>query len=143
MYRNSKPVSVSDSMLAEEMTAEAQAGLLPAFFEAPPEDYVTAQHDFHPPASQSHANTYLAFRAGDRIRIHNRDPASGWWDGELMETSAGPVPEVQRRRGWLPSNHVVEESLMEDDVGINEGVPVVLPETDTDTFISIGFPQSR
>lgn len=52
------------------------------------DEYVLALHDFTPEAA-----TCLAFRAGQVIRVLNRD-ASGWWDGEL-----------DGARGWFPSNY--------------------------------------
>ena|SRR5258707_6511967 len=55
------------------------------------EDYVLAMHDFVPAATNVQC---LSFRAGQVIRVHNRDP-TGWWDGEL-----------EGRRGWFPSNYV-------------------------------------
>ncbi|KAI0304490.1 ras guanine nucleotide exchange factor domain-containing protein [Multifurca ochricompacta] len=54
-------------------------------------EYVLAMHDYVP--EQRNA-TCLAFRAGQVIRVLNRDP-SGWWDGEL-----------DGNRGWFPSNYV-------------------------------------
>jgi hypothetical protein len=58
----------------------------------PPEpDFARALHDFVPSAGST---TCLSFKAGQLIRIHNKD-ASGWWDAE-----------VDGRRGWLPSNFV-------------------------------------
>ena len=57
-------------------------------------EYVLAMHDFQP--RQPNA-TCLAFKAGQIIRVCNRDP-SGWWDGE-----------VDSRRGWFPSNYVTSE----------------------------------
>jgi hypothetical protein len=48
-------------------------------------------HDYVP--EQRNA-TCLTFRAGQVIRVLNRDP-SGWWDGELDGS-----------RGWFPSNYV-------------------------------------
>ncbi len=59
--------------------------------ETPLSEYVLAMHDYIP----DHRNaTCLAFRAGQVIRVLNRDP-SGWWDGEL-----------DGGRGWFPSNYV-------------------------------------
>ena len=57
-------------------------------------EYVLAMHDFEP---QQPNATCLAFKAGQIIRVFNRDP-SGWWDGE-----------VDSRRGWFPSNYVTSE----------------------------------
>lgn len=60
-------------------------------------------HDFVP----QHQNaTCLSFRAGDKIRVLNRD-TSGWWDGELGG-----------RRGWFPSNYVNKTviSLMDEEL---------------------------
>lgn len=54
-------------------------------------EYVLALHDFVP---QQQNATCLSFRAGQVIRVFNRDP-SGWWDGEL-----------HGQRGWFPSNYV-------------------------------------
>ncbi|KAI0755149.1 SH3 domain-containing protein [Daedaleopsis nitida] len=58
------------------------------------EEYVLAMHDFAPQQSNV---TCLTFRAGQVIRVLNRD-TSGWWDGE-----------VDGRRGWFPSNYVTSE----------------------------------
>lgn len=91
-----------------------QTALLPAFFEAPPEDYVRADHPFTSDPSRSQSNVYLSFDAGDKIRIYNRDPASGWWDGELVVANGRQVAEHARKRGWLPSNHV--SSIDPDEV---------------------------
>jgi hypothetical protein len=63
----------------------------------PPEEYVLALHDFVP---QQQNATCLSFRAGERIRVLNRDP-SGWWDGEL-----------DGRRGWFPSNYVNKDIVL-------------------------------
>ena len=54
-------------------------------------EYVLAMYDYIP--EQGNA-TCLAFRAGQVIRVLNRDP-SGWWDGEL-----------DGNRGWFLSNYV-------------------------------------
>ncbi|KAI0688909.1 ras GEF [Earliella scabrosa] len=58
------------------------------------EEYVLAMHDFAP---QQPNVTCLTFRAGQVIKVFNRD-SSGWWDGEL-----------DGRRGWFPSNYVTSE----------------------------------
>ncbi len=115
--------------------------LLPSVFEAPPEEYVIALHDYQPPSqstippstpsmggtgkrnSTQTAHVCLAFLAGDRIRVLNRD-VSGWWDGELMvldeylaegdseedggigEEDQGDFRKVKVLRGWFPSNFV-------------------------------------
>ena len=64
-------------------------------------EYVLAMHDFIPQQSNV---TCLAFQAGQVIRVLNRDP-SGWWDGE-----------VDRRRGWFPSNYVTSDvGLLTDE----------------------------
>ena len=64
-------------------------------------EYVLAMHDYIP--EQRNA-TCLAFRAGQVIRVLNRDP-SGWWDGELDGC-----------RGWFPSNYVNGDlALLADD----------------------------
>lgn len=54
-------------------------------------EFVLAMHDFEPVAPNA---TCLSFKAGQVIRVLNRDP-TGWWDGEL-----------DGRRGWFPSNYV-------------------------------------
>ncbi|KIJ17756.1 hypothetical protein PAXINDRAFT_154335 [Paxillus involutus ATCC 200175] len=59
--------------------------------QAPVPEFVLALHDFVP---QQQNATCLSFRAGEVIRVFNRD-ASGWWDGEL-----------NGQRGWFPSNYV-------------------------------------
>lgn len=65
------------------------------------EEYVLAMHDFEP---QQANVTCLTFKAGQIIRVFNRDN-SGWWDGE-----------VDSRRGWFPSNYVTSEvSLLSDE----------------------------
>ncbi|KAI9443130.1 ras guanine nucleotide exchange factor domain-containing protein [Lactarius indigo] len=69
--------------------------------ERPQPEYVLAMHDYVP--EQRNA-TCLAFRAGQVIRVLNRDP-SGWWDGELDGS-----------RGWFPSNYVNGDlALLGDD----------------------------
>lgn len=56
-------------------------------------------HDYNPPSpSDNGSATCLAFRAGQVIRLYNRD-ASGWWDGE-----------VDGKRGWFPSNYVTADT---------------------------------
>lgn len=107
------------------------------------DDLVVALHDFVPPAAS--ANTCLSFRAGQLIRVLNRDP-SGWWDGETViraldgsvvpwtdpdapdagQPATGLDGQQQQlgRRGWLPSNFTSPvgpnglpvESLMMDRV---------------------------
>lgn len=62
------------------------------------EEFVVAMHDFTSPNA-----TCLSFRAGDVIRVFNRD-ASGWWDGDLGG-----------ERGWFPSNYVDDGPLPESD----------------------------
>ncbi|KAF8645231.1 hypothetical protein AX16_008058 [Volvariella volvacea WC 439] len=66
------------------------------------QEYVLAMHDYTP---QQQTATCLSFRAGQVIRVLNRDP-SGWWDGEL-----------EGRRGWFPSNYVNTDigSLTEEE----------------------------
>ncbi|TFK52601.1 ras GEF [Heliocybe sulcata] len=66
-------------------------------------DFVLAMHDYVPHSSNG---TYLPFRAGQIIRVLNRD-SSGWWDGEL-----------EGRRGWFPSNYVSTHvtSLKEEEL---------------------------
>ncbi|KAI0269740.1 ras guanine nucleotide exchange factor domain-containing protein [Gloeopeniophorella convolvens] len=69
--------------------------------EATQPEYVLAMHDYIP--EQRNA-TCLAFRAGQVIRVLNRD-SSGWWDGEL-----------DGNRGWFPSNYVNGDlALLSDD----------------------------
>ncbi|KAH8825206.1 ras guanine nucleotide exchange factor domain-containing protein [Flagelloscypha sp. PMI_526] len=58
-------------------------------------EYVLALHDYDP---VSESATCLSFKAGQVIRVYNRD-ASGWWDGEL-----------DGRRGWFPSNFVCSQN---------------------------------
>ncbi|KAI6041399.1 cell division control protein 25 [Pisolithus marmoratus] len=66
-------------------------------------EFVLALHDFIP---QQQNATCLSFRAGQVVRVLNKDP-SGWWDGEL-----------DGQRGWFPSNYVSADegviSLAED-----------------------------
>jgi hypothetical protein len=57
-------------------------------------DYVLAMHDYDADPS---SGTCLSFKAGQVIRVFNRDN-SGWWDGEL-----------DGQRGWFPSNYVSED----------------------------------
>ncbi|KAF9242516.1 ras guanine nucleotide exchange factor domain-containing protein [Melanogaster broomeanus] len=59
--------------------------------QAPAPEFVLTLHNFVP---QQHNATCLSFRAGQVIRVFNRD-SSGWWDGEL-----------NGQRGWFPSNYV-------------------------------------
>ncbi|KAB5595877.1 Cell division control protein 25 [Ceratobasidium theobromae] len=66
-------------------------------------EYVVALHDFEPVGGNT---TCLSFRAGQEIRVLNRD-STGWWDGEL-----------DGRRGWFPSNYV--------KVSEEEGCPRVM-----------------
>jgi len=80
-------------------TVDTNADLSPP--ERPQPEYVLAMHDYVP--EQRNA-TCLAFRAGQVIRVLNRDP-SGWWDGELDGS-----------RGWFPSNYVNGDlALLADD----------------------------
>lgn len=66
-----------------------------------PSEYVLAMHDFEPHQANV---TCLTFKAGQIVRVFNRDP-SGWWDGE-----------VDSRRGWFPSNYVTSEvGLLTDE----------------------------
>lgn len=65
---------------------------------------VQTLHDFQP--DNNDQGTYLPFRAGEIIRVYNREK-SGWWDGE-----------VQGRRGWFPSNYVVELELDANGVSV-------------------------
>jgi len=54
-------------------------------------------------------NMYLAFYAGEILRVHVRD-ATGWWDGEIasVNDTGDPEPRKGPRRGWFPSNYVRE-----------------------------------
>lgn len=59
-------------------------------------------HDFAP---EGQGATCLSFRAGQVIRVYNRD-TTGWWDGEL-----------EGKRGWFPSNYVSEDvNSIQDEV---------------------------
>ncbi|KAJ3520296.1 hypothetical protein NMY22_g12819 [Coprinellus aureogranulatus] len=66
-------------------------------------EYAKAMHDYYAPAHQ-HDNNILSFRAGQVIRILNRD-SSGWWDGELRGG----------RRGRFPSNYVCSDAVSLQD----------------------------
>jgi son of sevenless-like protein len=89
---------------------------LPSLFEAPPDDFVIALHDYTaPPSSRTHI--YLSFQVGCRIRVWNRDE-SGWWDGEVVNDPEGREVDATYGeqfgktgdgRGWFPSNFVEEE----------------------------------
>jgi son of sevenless-like protein len=74
-----------------ETTVDTHLSADMSFYERPHPEYVLAMHDYIP--DQRNA-TCLGFRAGQVIRVLNRDP-SGWWDGELDGS-----------RGWFPSNYV-------------------------------------
>ncbi|KAG9315799.1 ras GEF [Chiua virens] len=91
----SQPISTSPSLSADE-TVRVQPSV---------PEYVLALHDFVP---QQQSATCLSFRAGQVIRVFNRD-SSGWWDGEL-----------HGQRGWFPSNYVSADerviSLTEDQL---------------------------
>jgi hypothetical protein len=63
------------------------------------EELVVAMHDFIPVSPNA---TCLSFRAGQVIRVLNKDP-TGWWDGELVDPD---IPEDAVSRGWFPSNYV-------------------------------------
>jgi hypothetical protein len=75
--------------------------------------HVQAIHDFDPTqlasTSASNMNMYLAFYAGEILRVHVRD-ATGWWDGEIasVNDTGDPEPRKGPRRGWFPSNYVRE-----------------------------------
>ncbi|KNZ57669.1 hypothetical protein VP01_2103g2 [Puccinia sorghi] len=79
---------------------------------SPVDDLVLALYDFS--ANAPSTNRCLSFKAGQVIRVVNRDK-SGWWDGEMILTSKSPLntsfssssstpPAIQR--GWFPSNYV-------------------------------------
>ena len=72
-------------------------------------EFVLAMHDYIP--EQRNA-TCLAFRAGQVIRVLNRDP-SGWWDGELDGS-----------RGWFPSNYVNGDLALLADEQLPQSVSV-------------------
>jgi son of sevenless len=87
------------SSIYSETTVDTHADMSPSERSQP--EYVLAMHDYIP--EQRNA-TCLAFRAGQVIRVLNRDP-SGWWDGELDGS-----------RGWFPSNYVNGDlALLADD----------------------------
>lgn len=72
------------------------------------EDLVVALYDFHP--TPPSINRCLSFKAGQVIRVVNRDK-SGWWDGEMISTSNDKLSPPQSHphpfnRGWFPSNYV-------------------------------------
>jgi son of sevenless-like protein len=73
-------------------------------------DYVLAMHDYE---ADKQNTTCLSFKAGQVIRVYNRD-TSGWWDGEL-----------EGRRGWFPSNYVGEDiTAAADEVSPTKQVSV-------------------
>src|SRR5579863_3651233 len=72
-------------------------------------EFVLAMHDYIP--EQRNA-TCLAFRAGQVIRVLNRDP-SGWWDGEMDGS-----------RGWFPSNYVNGDLALLADEHLPQSVSV-------------------
>ena len=74
-----------------ETTVDTHFSADMSFYERPQPEYVLAMHDYIP--DQRNA-TCLGFRAGQVVRVLNRD-SSGWWDGELDGS-----------RGWFPSNYV-------------------------------------
>jgi len=87
--------------LESETTVDTYVAADPMSPELLQSEFVLAMHDYIP--EQRNA-TCLAFRAGQVIRVLNRDP-SGWWDGELDGC-----------RGWFPSNYVNGDlALLEDD----------------------------
>ncbi|OAW00156.1 hypothetical protein PTTG_08062 [Puccinia triticina 1-1 BBBD Race 1] len=74
------------------------------------DDLVLALYDF--PATAPSTNRCLSFKAGQVIRVVNRDQ-SGWWDGEMIQTSMTKPANLSSntrflpiRRGWFPSNYV-------------------------------------
>ncbi|KAH9447715.1 hypothetical protein H4Q26_007693 [Puccinia striiformis f. sp. tritici PST-130] len=72
----------------------------------PIDDLVLALYDF--PASAPSTNRCLTFKAGQVIRVVNRDQ-SGWWDGEMIQTSKSvnlSSTDHSNKRGWFPSNYV-------------------------------------
>ncbi|PLW49533.1 hypothetical protein PCANC_08974 [Puccinia coronata f. sp. avenae] len=71
-------------------------------------DFVLALYDF--PATAPSTHRCLSFKAGQVIRVVNRDK-SGWWDGEMIASdslSTPPSPDSHPtiQRGWFPSNYV-------------------------------------
>lgn len=87
-------------------------------------EYVLALHDFVP---QQQNATCLSFRAGQVVRVFNRDP-SGWWDGEL-----------HGQRGWFPSNYVSADerviSLTEDQLRPSVGAAACFPQL----LVNLGY----
>ncbi|KZT34584.1 ras GEF [Sistotremastrum suecicum HHB10207 ss-3] len=74
------------------------------------DEFVIALHDFVPVTGNA---TCLSFRAGQIIRVFNKD-STGWWDGELEGSSVAGRPPI---RGWFPSNYVSTDTgrLMEEE----------------------------
>ncbi|KAI5118083.1 hypothetical protein M0805_009163 [Coniferiporia weirii] len=97
------PTSSDQTTCPSTSSSASEEGASFSDEDQPPDEYVLALHDFVP---QQQNATCLAFRAGDTIRVLNRDP-SGWWDGE-----------IDGRRGWFPSNYVNAEvsSLTGDEL---------------------------
>jgi son of sevenless-like protein len=87
-------------------------------------------HDFAP---QQQNATCLSFRAGQVIRVLNRD-TSGWWDGEL-----------EGRRGWFPSNYVNAEVDIRASLVDEESLrkPVRLGKLLTDWRLTNGTQRRR
>lgn len=113
----------SSSLVLPQASSECSATTVETFnsadlspIEGPQPEYVLAMHDYIP--EQRNA-TCLAFRAGQVIRVLNRDP-SGWWDGELDGS-----------RGWFPSNYVNGDLalLAEDHIPHSISVRNFLPFT--------------
>lgn len=82
--------STVTALTSQETASAPPQALLPA-----PAEFVQALHDYAAAPTGGSANICLSFRAGDFIKVLNRD-SSGWWDGEINGT-----------RGWFPSNYVV------------------------------------
>ncbi|KZS93633.1 ras GEF [Sistotremastrum niveocremeum HHB9708] len=82
------------------------------------DEFVIALHDFVPVTGNA---TCLSFRAGQIIRVFNKD-STGWWDGELEGSSVAGRPPI---RGWFPSNYVSTDTgrLMEEEPPVSTPSP--------------------
>lgn len=94
-------VPISEASSSSTIQVQPASPLIPTYPPPPPPppaEYVQALHDYSSAPAGGAANVCLSFRAGDFIKVLNRD-ASGWWDGEIQGT-----------RGWFPSNYVVSST---------------------------------
>lgn len=89
------------------------------------DEFVLAMHDFAP---QQPNATCLSFRAGQVIRVLNRD-TSGWWDGEL-----------DGQRGWFPSNYVTSEVGLLTEEELPDGKASTVISVAAGTFSSAFVP---